>query len=164
MTVDNNGEFSNWVERVNSENARGEYRLVGAVAQSWITATQAAGIVLASTDIIIRDSDVKHGLRESKNHEIRLPLAWYKEIPKHLTNPQAVLLDKTIENQATFCLLYPIKGEGQRFYKLVVRINYLAKLNREKQITNVLETGHIVNAVGIKGQIGTRMVLIEGEL
>ena len=67
-----------------------------------ITATASArpdtGAAPASAEIMIRDADVHHMLRDRKTRP--LPRAWLRELPTHLRSPSAVLMDHTHDQPA----------------------------------------------------------------
>ncbi|MCX8501435.1 MAG: hypothetical protein ORO03_07060 [Alphaproteobacteria bacterium] len=152
--------FSTWVDQVMSRNAQGDYREVGGLKPHWVEAIQAANIALVSATIIVRDHDVKHSFRDAKDSQ--LPLDWYKQLPEQLIKPQAVILDQTKTDEPAILLLYGLPNN--RAQKLVVRINYYAKIKGKKQRVNLVNTGHISDLIGLKGKVSKELLLIEGSL
>ena len=152
--------FGIWVEQVMSSNAKGDYQSVGTLKPDWVAAAEAANFAPVSTNILVRDHDVKHSFRDAKAE--KLPLDWYYNLPEHLINPHAVIFDQAKPKEASLLLIYCLPND--RAYKLVVRINYFAKLNGEKKLFNIVETGHMVGVGGIKGQIDKCYILIDGSL
>ena len=153
-------EFGLWVEQVLSGRAKGDYQLVGRLKPSWIEAADLAQIAPLSAAIFVRDHDVKHSFRDAK--ESQLPLVWYKQLPDLLIYPQAVILDQYKADEPALLLLYGLPNE--RAYKLVVRINYMAKIDGKKQRLNLVSTGHVSDLIGLKGKIGKELKLIDGSL
>jgi hypothetical protein len=86
-----------------------------------------------------------------------VPLDWFKSLPAHLQNPQAVVLDTTHERPA-YLLVYDI---GPQAKKLVVQINYQV---RKAGTFNVLDTGRILESDDIKYQLEHGYTLVEGQL
>ena len=153
-------EFGVWVDQILREQAKGDFRLVGMLKPKWIIAIGAADIIVGTESIIVRDHDVKHSFRDSK--EAQLPMDWYSNLPHHLAHPDAVILDLFKNNEPALLLLYSPPAEPA--FKLVVRLNYQAKLNGKKQAINIVSTGHIADLTGMKGKIGQKLILIEGRL
>jgi hypothetical protein len=134
---------------------RGRNMVVGALAPKWVSAAQQEGIMPATAEIMVRDQDVIHAFRSAKANQV--PLDWFKQLPLHLQNPQAVVLDTTHERPA-FLLVYDV---GPQAKKLVVQINYQV---RKAGTFNVLDTGRELDAQSIKGRLGKGYELVEGQL
>ena len=133
---------------------QGKVMVVGAMRPAWVSAAARAGIPPASAEIAVRDRDIAHAFRDAK---AALPASWYRNLPAHIKNPKAVLLDKTHPNEPALLLVYD-SGAGKA-KKLVVRINYRVK----KQGTmNIVGTGTEVDTDSLKGTKGYE--LVEGGL
>jgi len=89
----------------------------------------------------LRDKDIWHTFRDKKSAP--LDLAWYKDLPRHLDAPGAVLLDTTHANEPAFLLLYDTPGKSA---KLVVRVNYRVK---KAGVLNIVETGRVLDAEAV---------------
>jgi hypothetical protein len=134
---------------------RGKNMVAGALQSGWIVAAQARGIMPATAEIMVRDQDVIHTFRGDKTQ--RLPLDWYRQLPAHLQNPQAVVLDTT-HDQPAYLLVYDV---GEQAKKLVVQINYQV---RKAGTFNVLDTGRVLDSQSIKGRLGKGYELVDGQL
>jgi hypothetical protein len=134
---------------------RGDNLVVGALKLRWIEAARQRGIIPATAEIMVRDKDVVHTFRPGKAQP--LSLDWYKQLPRHLQNPQAVVLDTTHERPA-FLLVF---DAGQQAKKLVVQVNYEV---RKTGTYNVVDTGRILDSESIKGKIGRGYELVDGQL
>jgi hypothetical protein len=134
---------------------RGQNMVVGALDPEWVAAAQREGVRPATAEVLVRDQDVIHMYRDAKAYQV--PLEWFRELPAHLQNPQAVVLDTTHEMPA-YLLMYDI---GPQAKKLVVQINYQV---RKTGTFNVLGTGRELDVVKIKGQLGHGYTLVEGQL
>ena len=151
-------KFSEFVDQAPKIQPKGKIYPVGYLKPFWINEAKTHGIELETPRIAVRDQDIAHSFRDSKND--KLPRDWYKNLPHHLKNPDAVILDKTHPNEPALLLIY--KG-NDKAYKLVVRLNYNV---RKKGIMNIVETGRPISKHlnMIRGGIGKGYVLLEGSL
>ncbi|MDR2155911.1 MAG: hypothetical protein LBE78_12965 [Burkholderiaceae bacterium] len=134
---------------------RGQHMLVGALDPKWVAAAQRFGVTPQTAEVMVRDQDVIHTFRSVKTNQI--PLDWYKRLPEHLLNPQAVVLDTT-HKQPAYLLVYDV---GPQAKKLVVQINYQVK---KAGTFNVLDTGRVLDAAQVKTQLGHGYELVDGQL
>lgn len=133
--------------------------VVGALLPAWVKAAQRVGLTPATSEIAVRDRDIWHTFRSGKTR--KLDLAWYKALPRHLAEPEAVLLDTTKPLAPAFLLIYAQEGSAA---KLVVAINYHVK---KQGVMNLVETGKALDAESlatIRREIGRTYVLVEGSL
>jgi hypothetical protein len=134
--------------------------VVGALKPLWVAGMQNAGVAPATAEIVVRDLDIAHTFRDIKEH--RLPDLWFRDLPRHLHNPQAVLLDTTHPEGPALLLIFEAPDAAQ---KLVTRVNYrLKKIGRE---VNLVETGRTLGeeAMGtIRREIGRAYRLLDGGL
>jgi hypothetical protein len=148
--------FSTFVGTVLAGPPRGKSMVIGALKPSWVQTAESRGISPATADITVRDQDIWHTFRTGKADQ--LDLGWYKDLPRHVDAPDAVLLDSTHSGEPAILLIY---NQGSTGAKLVVRINYRTKKLGE---ANIVETGKKVDVSGIRAQIGHGYDLIEGSL
>lgn len=130
--------------------------VVGAMKPEWVAGMKTAGAMPSTAEIAIRDRDIAHAFRDAKFHP--LPAAWFRNLPRHLRSPQAVILDETHKDGPALLLIYDAPGDAK---KLVVRVDYRMKKAGEM---NLVETGGEVDVSGIRGQLGKGYTLIEGAL
>jgi hypothetical protein len=147
--------FGAFVDTALSTWPSGRNMVVGALLPRWVSAAQKEGIIPITAEIMVRDQDVIHAFRSSKVSQV--PLDWFKQLPLHLQNPQAVVLDTT-HAQPAFLLVYEA---GPQAKKLVVQINYQVK---KAGTFNVVDTGKIVDTQGISGRLGKGYELVDGQL
>lgn len=150
-------EFSAWADALTQE--RGQVRVVGALSPQVTQALAERGIAPQSAHLAVRDSDVLHTHRDSK--DARLPWEWYRQLPDHLSKPAAVLLDKTSSEPA---LLYAFDIEGEAA-KMVARLDYQVAVRdatgkRTRAPFNVLRTGRLLPSDALLDQ--TAYELLEG--
>lgn len=128
----------------------GELRHVGSIPPRVLALLEQRGILPQSSVISVRDEDVIHAHRTAKVGE--LSRDWYAELPRHLTQPKAILLD---ESHAKKALLYVYDLPGSAG-KLVVTIDYEvtardASGRRVNLKVNTVQTGRVVQAANLKG-------------
>ena len=134
-------------------------KLAGALPSGWIEALAALGAKPASAEIMVRDADLAHMLRDTKTR--KLPLAWLRQLPAHLRQPSAVLLDRTHAEPALLLLFDAPEGA-----KLVLRLDYRLKKPRGA-LANVLGTGALLaekELAALRGQFGKGIEVIYGAL
>ncbi|MCX8501279.1 MAG: phage minor head protein [Alphaproteobacteria bacterium] len=128
--------FSKWAGDAIKNHPRGEAKLVGRVKPEWISALEANGITLDTSDIFIRDQDVSHTFRKSKTGLLSKKL--YLQLPDLLSRPDLVFLDKSHAEPALILLF---KENNDRYNKFVLRLNYKTKINGSKTTAQVVGTG-----------------------
>ena len=148
--------FSDFVDGTLSAFVTGKAFVAGALKPAWVDAATKAGLAPVTAEIVVRDADVWHTLRDSK--QAALSLDWYKGLPALLDQPGAVVLDTTHPNEPAFLLFFDSDNSAE---KLVVRINYRVK---KLGTTNIVETGRKVDLSGVRAMIGHGYELIEGSL
>jgi hypothetical protein len=147
--------FSDFVDASLSGPPAGKSMIVGALKQSWVQAAKTKGVTPVSAEMLVRDADIWHTFRDSKQHQ--LDLGWYKQLPTHLEAPGAVILDTT-HGRPAFLLLFDVGATGK---KLVVQLDYRVK---KVGLLNVVDTGKVVNVSGIEAMLGKGYDLVEGSL
>lgn len=153
--------FASFVDEVAADlkHPRGRMALAGALPSGWIDALAALGAKPASAEIMVRDADLAHMLRDTKTR--KLPLAWLRQLPAHLRQPSAVLLDRTHAEPALLLLFDAPEGA-----KLVLRLDYRLKKPRGA-LANVLGTGALLaekELAALRGQFGKGIEVIDGAL
>lgn len=156
--------FARFVDQSLQQPPTGKTTIVGVMKPQWVTGAATAGHLPLSSEIAVRDRDILHAFRNTKSSALEVD--WYRDLPRHLRSPSAVLLDVRKPEEPTLLLIFQTEGTGQ---KIALRINYRIK---GLGTLNLLRTGsHITpNALGaIKGQVRPQnpdgwYVLIDGEL
>jgi Phage Mu protein F like protein len=153
--------FEAMFERVTLDNmAVGQVQVVGSLKPEWVARMQEHGQAPATAEIAVRDEDILHALRTSKSN--KLDRSWYADLPAHLREPAAVLLDQTQPNVPALLLIYT-QNNAQ---KLVVRINY--KLKKGGGLVNLVRTGRTLDENGLysikQGLSSGEYILIDGSL
>lgn len=146
--------FGTFIDNVGSDFERGKLTVVGALKPEWIAAARAAGIAPATAEIAVRTRDLTHTFRVSK--VAPLDKEWYRRLPVHLRNPDAVVLDQSRPGTPAILLIF---GKGPGTPKLVLQLNYRVKKVGDM---NIVETGRIIDSRGFGLEPG--MTLIEGSL
>lgn len=140
-------QASEMVDRVNMEKfARGEMLYIGALTPSVLEALAAKNVYPQSAVIAMSDERILHAMRNSKNKP--LPLAFWKDLPEQLQNPEAILLGtagRNADGQQFLLFVYPgVNNKG----KLVVTVDYQAKARnpytgkKEAVAVNMVNTGN----------------------
>jgi len=148
--------FAAFVDTTLADKVRGKMMIVGALKPDWVSAAEQVGVRPATAEIAVRDKDVWHTFRDAKTAQVNL--AWYKNLPRHLGTPGAVVLDSTHLGAPAFLLIY---DAGSAAAKLVVRINFQIK---KAGTMNIVETGQMVDLSGVRAMVGHGYEHIEGSL
>lgn len=156
LLAEKEGAFAEFVVATLADLVRGKTFVAGALKSKWIDAATKAGLMPATAEIVVRDADIWHTFRDAK--KATLDLSWYKQLPRLLDEPKAVVLDTTHANEPAFLLFYDGQESGA---KLVVRVNYHVK---RIGLTNIVETGKYVNLDDVRPMLGHGYELIEGSL
>jgi Phage Mu protein F like protein len=156
MLAEKSAAFSDFVDTTLAGPVRGKTFVAGALKSAWIEAAVQVNLTPATAEIVVRDADVWHTFRDAKT--ATLDLTWYKQLPTLLDQPMAVILDQTHPDAPAYLLFY---DTGETGAKLVVRVNYRIK---KFGLSNIVETGKIINFDDVKPMIGKGYVLIEGYL
>lgn len=135
---------------------QGKLMVVGAMKPQWVERLKEAGVPPETAEIVMRDRDVAHAFRDAK--AAPLPQDWFRDLPRHLREPQAVVLDQTHDDNTALLLIFDAPSAAK---KLVVRVNYRVK---KAGVMNLVETGREVDVSGIRGQLGRGYDLIDGML
>ncbi len=121
-------------------------KYVGVIPDTVISKLEALDKAPQSAVIAVRDKDVLHGLREIKqNANIALPIEFWRQLPKKLRDPNAILLQRreTFENpeKNLETLLFIFNTEKG---KLAVKMDYEVKL---KDVLSGKKATHKINMV-----------------
>lgn len=148
-----NTSMKEMVDTVMAEKvARGKLKYVGVVPQPVLAQLEALDKAPQSAVIAVRDEDVLHALRTTKQvKEINLPVAFWQQLPEKLRNPQAILLqakEKQRNQNATDVLLFIYDTDkGKVAVKLDYEVKIKDKMNGKKsmQKLNVVRTASAVD-------------------
>ncbi|MCR1838672.1 phage head morphogenesis protein, partial [Pasteurella caecimuris] len=103
--------------------ARGQIKNVGVIPAKVIDKLEGLQKAPQSAVIAVRDDDVLHALRDSKQAKgINLPVEFWEQLPEKLRNPTAILLDNQ-QKQPTLLFVYETE-QG----KVAVKMDYEIKL------------------------------------
>lgn len=128
--------------------ATGSAALAHVVSPDTLTALADRGIVLASADVWLRDTELLHAMRDSKHgRDAALSVDMWRRLPTLLGSARAYL-DTTDR-----ALVYAIDAD-EGVGKIVVRVNYKEKIRestgkRTKITSNFIRTGGIVEPFNI---------------
>lgn len=166
-------DFGAFVDRALSQHVQGNYQVVGALKPAWINAARAHGVMPVSAEVAVTDLNVQHtfrgtGLVTAPTTKRRtggrqpkvapLDLDWYRDLPMHLRNPRAVLLDAT-GKEPVFILVHDVPGSTA---KLVVEINTWVK--KAKGRLNTVQTGRLIERRALMNDIGRGVIVVDGEV
>lgn len=136
------------VDTVTTEKmARGQFKNVGILPPKVIDKLTALDKAPQSAVIAVRDDDVLHALRDTKQGKgINLPVEFWEKLPEKLRNPTAILLE-TQQKQPTLLFVYETE-QG----KLAIKLDYEVRLKDElsnKKLThkvNLVRTASIIKS------------------
>lgn len=118
------------------------YRHIGALGKDVMDALENHGYPMQSPVLTITGDRVLHANRSDK--QTPLPLQWFFDLPKHLKQPHAVLLDN-LKNDGQVLLVFDMGADG---HKVVFRLNHSEKLKiagkKQRVILNYLTTTQVV--------------------
>lgn len=122
-----NGAMKDMVDTVSTQKiARGNMKYVGVIPENVITKLDNLDKAPQSAVIAVRDDDVLHALRDSKQAKgISLPVEFWEQLPEKLRNPSAILLE-TDQKLPTLVFVYDTE-QG----KVAIKMDYEVKLKDE---------------------------------
>lgn len=159
--------FASWVDEVTSTmEARGRAVQVGAFSTAVVAALAERAVTPASAALVVRDRDTVHTYRGAKSEQI--PLEWYRELPRHLPEYQAALLERRAGGTSVL-LIYPDPSEPEGAYKLVVQVDYVIKVTdegtRHKGPANIVQTGRRLHVQDIRKDVSAgNLEMLDGSL
>ena len=161
-------DFGLFLDKALSSRIERNYMVIGALKPQWLSAAQPLGVRPQSAEIAVTDAAIQHTFRGTPHvttkgrPTTRLPkaapldLAWYRDLPRHLVSPRAVLLDNT-QKDPVFLLIYDVPGSHA---KLVVEVDTPVK--KAGGVLNLVQTGRLIQPGDLATTIGRGIVLIEG--
>ena len=143
--------------------ARGNMKYVGVIPREVIQQLETLDKAPQSAVIAVRDDDILHALRESKQAKgINLPIEFWQQLPEKLKNPSAILL-QTKEQQrnknASDVLLFIYDIEKG---KVAIKLDYEVKVKdglSSKKIIHKLNVVRTASTVEDFTQLGAYEVL-----
>ena len=122
-----NGAMKDMVDTVSTQKiARGNMKYVGVIPEPVLTKLDALDKAPQSAVIAVRDDDVLHALRDTKQAKgINLPVEFWEQLPEKLRKPSAILLD-TDQKLPTLIFVYDTE-QG----KVAIKMDYEVKLKDE---------------------------------
>ena len=125
-----NGAMKSMVDTVATEKmARGQMKNVGIIPAKVIDKLTALEKAPQSAVIAVRDEDILHALRDTKQAKgINLPIEFWEQLPEKLRNPKAILLqakEQQRDKDAKDVLLFIYETEQG---KVAVKMDYDVKL------------------------------------
>ena len=146
-------ELSDWIEAIAAQALAGEFkptgarRVVGALDDAVLNFLAERGIAPATAAVTIGDKDLFHALRTAKVEP--LPVSVWKRLPSLLAAPEAVFWD--LQDPGLVYVLNEPEGMG----KIVVLIDYSARIGRQRTVVNTVRTGRLVTSLeefGVKNR------------
>nr|DAJ87303.1 MAG TPA: minor capsid component [Caudoviricetes sp.] len=159
-----NGAMKSMVDTVASEKmARGQMKNVGIIPAKVIDKLTALEKAPQSAVIAVRDEDVLHALRDTKQAKgINLLIEFWEDLPEKLKNPKAILLqakEQQRNKNASDVLLFIYDTEKG---KVAIKLDYEVKVKDElsgKKITQKLNVVRTASVVEDFTQLGAYEVL-----
>lgn len=141
-----NTVMKNMVDAVSAEKiSRGKMINVGVVPADAISKLEALDKAPQSAVIAVRDENILHALRDSKQEKgINLPVEFWEKLPEKLRNPKAILLqskEQQRDSNAKDVLLFVYETEQG---KVAVKMDYEVKV---KEAISGKKLMHKVNMV-----------------
>ena len=135
-----NGAMKEMVDTVSQQKvARGNMKYVGVIPEPVLTKLDNLEKAPQSAVIAVRDEDVLHSLRDTKQAKgISLPVEFWEQLPEKLRHPKSILLDDQ-QKQPTLLFVYETE-QG----KVAVKMDYEIKL---KDALSGKKLPHKVNLV-----------------
>jgi len=164
-------QFDSFVKTALSSRVERNFMVVGALKPEWVAEASKRGVNIASAEIAVTDLNVQHTFRGTEHvtaattkprarkpkHD-PLDLDWYRDLPRHLSTPKAVILDQT-GPEPTILLIYDVPGKTA---KLVIEIDALVK--KAGGTLNTVQTGRLVNVADLKAVLGQKAEVIDGKI
>ncbi|EGX99537.1 Mu-like prophage FluMu F protein [Nitrospirillum viridazoti Y2] len=148
-------DFDAWVTEIGDQmaagtgyRATGNQRVVGALTREVLDylAGLAEPVDPVSGAITVDDRTVMHFLRDAKAARgSALPLDDLTRLPDILAQPERILFDT-----ADPALLYVFAPDAGGLGKVVVRVNFNAKVNRQTTVSNAVRTGGLVQPENLR--------------
>ena len=159
-----NGAMKSMVDTVATEKmARGQMKNVGIIPAKVIDKLTALEKAPQSAVIAVRDEDVLHALRDTKQTKgINLPIEFWEQLPEKLRNPKAILLqakEQQRNKNADDVLLFIYETEKG---KVAIKMDYEVKIKDElsgKKLAQKLNVVRTASAVEDFTQLGAFEVL-----
>lgn len=145
-----NGAMKSMVDTVATEKmARGQMKNVGIIPTKVIDKLTALEKAPQSAVIAVRDDDVLHALRDTKQAKgINLPIEFWEQLPEKLRNPKAILLER---DQKLPTLIFVYETEQG---KVAIKMDYEVKLKDELSKKKLV---HKVNLVRTASTIKSKV-------
>ena len=148
-----NGAMKSMVDQVASEKiARGQIKNVGVIPAKVIDKLNTLEKAPQSAVIAVRDDDVLHALRDTKQAKgINLPIEFWEQLPEKLRNPKAILFqpkESFNDKNAKDTLLFIYDTDHG---KVAVKMDYEVKLRDQltskkfKANLNVVKTASVID-------------------
>jgi hypothetical protein len=155
--------FREWAAEVLASKKTGlATKIVGNLEEDLVAKMADRGVSPATAEIAIRDEDVLHAHRDTKKGA--LPWEWYLDLPLHLMNRRAVILDTTDAGAPALLYVFDLSGATG---KLVLKLDYLVTTKgadgiRRKTPMNILRSGREIKDIRALIQPGHE--ILEGKL
>ena len=159
-----NGTMKDMVDTVSTQKiAHGNMKYVGVIPENVITKLDNLDKAPQSAVIAVRDDDVLHALRDSKQAKgISLPVEFWEQLPEKLRHPKAILLqakEQQRNKNAGDALLFVYETEKG---KVAVKMDYEVKIKDElsgKKLAHKLNIVRTASVVEDFTQLGAFEVL-----
>lgn len=145
--------------------ARGSMKYVGVVPPDVITKLEVKELAPQTAVIAVRDEDVLHALRDTKQGKgINLPIEFWEILPEKLRSPTAILLDIT---QAKNALIFVYDDDAG---KVLVTMDYSVKIKdpisktKQRAELNIVKTGGLITQENEWKNLKNAYEILWGEL
>ena len=145
--------------------ARGSMKYVGVVPPDVITKLEVKELAPQTAVIAVRDEDVLHALRDTKQGKgINLPIEFWENLPGKLRSPTAILLDTT---QAKNALIFVYDDDAG---KVLVTMDYSVKIKdpisktKQRAELNIVKTGGLITQENEWKNLKNAYEILWGEL
>lgn len=161
-----NGAMKEMVDTVSQQKvARGNMKYVGVIPEPVLTKLDALDKAPQSAVIAVRDDDVLHALRDTKQAKgINLPVEFWEQLPEKLRKPSAILLE-TDQKLPTLLFIYETE-QG----KVAIKMDYEIKIKdtlSKKKLThkvNLVRTASLIESTKEWGNLKNAYELLWGSL
>lgn len=156
--------FGRWVDDVldagKSNNM--QTRHIGVMAPQIMRNLAAVGVEPASPVVSVRDVDVLHALRPDKAAQaIAITATMYRQLPKLLANPVAVLAEIGADPPAVLYVIEAADEKG-RVAKLVIKLDVRVKISNElgraRVPMNVVRTATLLDPRALQDRVKYRLL------
>lgn len=113
--------------------ARGQMKYVGVIPREVIKTLETKGLAPQSAVIAVRDDDVLHALRDSKQAKsLHLPVEFWQTLPEKLRHPSAILHQQDRKGSHNLLFIYKTE-QGKVAIKMDYELQIKDKVTKKKE-------------------------------